>query len=861
MFAVGITARTLPDYFEPINVVGYSFLFSIGLRSFYILNSDTVRSNNLLLGQSFEDAVVRLPVVLISVAALALGYVAARQIHVLPRLAERLSRRRLVPARVVPVASLLLFAGGVGIFLLVVALDVRFSTDIASLSRKRSIDFGGTVGAGGYYRLLVQLTPFAFFLLAFAMIARLVDRTPLMLAFAALILLAACTVPYLTSSRGSILIIGINCVVFAYYSRRLKIAYLLPMGVLAISLVFAMGQLRAVNQRGVAFYDSALDSLLGSGNGIDVFRTSAIMGAADAADVRLHGSSLGSLFVAPVPRSVWPEKPPASLGPWGEDGTVRRPGTNQRHAARADRRGLPELRRARQRRSVVRVRRAAARVLQLLRPLPRSLVLHDRTVLRDAVAPRLRHRRSEPLARSAADASADGHRHARAARRDHGRGVTASVRGVRAAGAFGLRLAGAAATLALTLYVTRTLEGEAAGLFFVGLSILMLSACLSRQGLDMALVRRLAVLDSPEEAPVRAGLYRHAVVRVLGAALVLALLLAGGAFMLAATGRIEETVRDTVFRVALALPPFALVTTHGFCFQGGGRVVAAIFFRQVFMASITVALCVLLGADSLARVLDCLVLSCLLSLAVAAAIWRSRAGRPVVAPDAAYRRALDRTLPTLLAIAMMNQSVQWISPLLIGLVADAESVALYAVAARLAMLIGFVYTASNFLVSHRLAKLHSRHDVDGIAVLIRLATRLSLLFGLPLFLAYVVLAKPLLSLFGEGYERAWPALLILSFGQLVNVATGSVAFLQQMSGNEGSHLRNMLCSSAILLLATPPIAYAYGWLGASVVTCVAVATQNLLGVCQVKRLFGIDMPRLVLGAPPGRRGGAEDGSS
>jgi O-antigen/teichoic acid export membrane protein len=97
-----------------------------------------------------------------------------------------------------------------------------------------------------------------------------------------------------------------------------------------------------------------------------------------------------------------------------------------------------------------------------------------------------------------------------------------------------------------------------------------------------------------------------------------------------------------------------------------------------------------------------------------------------------------------------------------------------------------------------------------------------------------------MGLFGEEYVQAAHLLQILVVGQFINVITGSVGYLLNMSGHE-KDMRNVVFFSGPLALGLglflTPI---YGATGAAVATAIALASQNLIAVYMVKKRLGFN---------------------
>ncbi|MFT5718160.1 MAG: O-antigen/teichoic acid export membrane protein, partial [Oleiphilaceae bacterium] len=98
----------------------------------------------------------------------------------------------------------------------------------------------------------------------------------------------------------------------------------------------------------------------------------------------------------------------------------------------------------------------------------------------------------------------------------------------------------------------------------------------------------------------------------------------------------------------------------------------------------------------------------------------------------------------------------------------------------------------------------------------------------------------LMSFFGEEFRVASTALVILALGQFVNIATGSVGYLLSMTGLERKVRDNAFFSAIIGVTLGFVLIPIYGLLGASVATAIAIASQNLLGVYQVRKHLGFN---------------------
>lgn len=95
-----------------------------------------------------------------------------------------------------------------------------------------------------------------------------------------------------------------------------------------------------------------------------------------------------------------------------------------------------------------------------------------------------------------------------------------------------------------------------------------------------------------------------------------------------------------------------------------------------------------------------------------------------------------------------------------------------------------------------------------------------------------------MQLFGDEFLAAAPLLVVLSLGQMVNIATGSVGFLLLMSGHERTMKYITICSGTISIALLVFLSQSYGVLGAAWAMAIGMAIQNLTALYFVKRYLG-----------------------
>ena len=199
-------------------------------------------------------------------------------------------------------------------------LDQTGGLSLDALSRKRSLlidaDGGAVVrGNASYLRNLATITAPVLLILIGSLLAR---RERLSLSVWGLLLvltLSALAVPFFGSSRAgvAILLIQIGMMISLFY--RLRLVQLVTAAAILCVVFGAMTSMRTQAQQGIDQpAANALGALAASGNGLSISGNSLIIQRVPERLDYLYGSSLFTWVTAPIPRSLWPNKPEVGLG-------------------------------------------------------------------------------------------------------------------------------------------------------------------------------------------------------------------------------------------------------------------------------------------------------------------------------------------------------------------------------------------------------------------------------------------------------------------------------------------------------------------------------------------------------------------
>lgn len=201
------------------------------------------------------------------------------------------------------------------------------------------------------------------------------------------------------------------------------------------------------------------------------------------------------------------------------------------------------------------------------------------------------------------------------------------------------------------------------------------------------------------------------------------------------------------------------------------------------------------------------------------------------------RHWLAASLPVLLVdgqyILLANLDV-----LVVGAVLDPQAVAVYFAAARVVALVSFVHFAISAVSAEPIARFHARGDRGALIDIVRRLTRIDLALTLAGGLVVTALARPVLGLFGDGFEAGRGVMAILVAGLFVQAAFGPIRFLLTMTGQQNAMAVVLTATSALNVVLALLLVPRFGLEGAAVATTSTLAVSCLLLALLARRRLG-----------------------
>ncbi len=438
----------------------------------------------------------------------------------------------------------------------------------------------------------------------------------------------------------------------------------------------------------------------------------------------------------------------------------------------------------------------------------------------------------------------------------------------------------------LNLILARALSPADYGVYFVVLNTIIILATVGNAGMDqIVIVFAASNLSSGNPSAVRT-----AIVSCIGITAAGVLLVSIGLYLSAdwlfGTMMHMPQVHSIIPLILLWFVASTLQRQVAETFRGLHNIPSATMFgglknNGILLSAVTcLAMLVLLetGRISLWTVFIVMAYGSLFVLLCASGallLELRRAGHAAAQPSStngehlSISKALGEGWPlclSMLLTVLSNQGSGWLA----GMFDTPGHVALFGVAQRFVILLIVPMVVVYTLLPPIIVELHHRGEMKRLERVVQAVAGLS---GIPcglILLVIIVAGRPLLGfLFGAYYEAAYPVLLLLSFGQAVNIATGSWQIVLPMTGRKQQMLLLSVLSAAVFVVTGVIGGHYFGIHGIAAAFCASVAIVNLIGMFVVHRELGIwtfvhvnrEMVREVLAMvrnrvrkqPPGKR--------
>ena len=409
---------------------------------------------------------------------------------------------------------------------------------------------------------------------------------------------------------------------------------------------------------------------------------------------------------------------------------------------------------------------------------------------------------------------------------------------------YGLRLAGAALTLGLQIFLARFLQAYEYGLFAFTWSCLIILGEFLSFGFYNLIQRLIPEYRINNQPALLRGAVWGAAITILLSSLAITILIWAGLYGLVQAQLISSVYADLLIIGALSLPAFALADYLSGIGRSYGWMIRAFaptaLFRPLAIMGLFVGTIAFGVSSSALTAITCATIAIWITLLLSFLIISK------AMPDKDYQGSRDyKFRPWILAALpmMMISSFELllfnIDVLMISLFLSPDQTGLYFAATKIMVLVAFLNFSVGSAFTASYANHYLKNNHEALAKSIRRSASLTFYPSLLMITGIILFKDELLSLFGPGFEQASYVIFPLSIGLICRALVGPGERILMMTGKHFTcgaiYLGTVIIDIILNIILIPH----YGLLGAAIATSVSFVLMALLLFIMVRKHLSV----------------------
>ena len=407
------------------------------------------------------------------------------------------------------------------------------------------------------------------------------------------------------------------------------------------------------------------------------------------------------------------------------------------------------------------------------------------------------------------------------------------------------KIIGVVLGLIVSSLLTHLLSPVDLGAYYITVSIVVAGEVIAQLGLPITLVKLIAEFvgkGKPEAA-------KHVIIKILRILLVssvivsLLFLIFGNNIVQLFSGSGEIIYLIPIIIIWIIFWTFQDVLAE--VFRGYFDIKLAVIFGSIsttfFSMILFSGIWILEGHSDLKQIIILSIVSGFITLLIASASLYKKIHHISIGSD------IKITTDYILRISL----VMWVTNILLyiwakidiwimGIFTTPDQVAIYGTAIRLVILVSFPYIIISSIITPYIAEMNSKKDNKGLENGLKTASTIGSIPSMIMFIFVIFFGFSLLKiLFGEYYTQGYQILVILGFGQLINILAGFCGEVLLMTGYQAVMLKVTLLGATIALVITYLLVNTYGGIGVAIGMATGIIFQNIVCLLLTKKYLGI----------------------
>ncbi len=213
-------------------------------------------------------------------------------------------------------------------------------------------------------------------------------------------------------------------------------------------------------------------------------------------------------------------------------------------------------------------------------------------------------------------------------------------------------------------------------------------------------------------------------------------------------------------------------------------------------------------------------------------------------------RSLIPSLLPLWAAAIVYAMIQQFDVVIVGSLLSKAEAGSYFAAQKTAQLLSLVLIAGGLATAPHMSSLFHAGKLQELQSLCRKLAIAIASVTIGGFGFLILAGKVLLGIFDPQFVAAYPILIAIALGTVVDAVSGPNAYLMQMTKFEGAYLKTLVGCYGLVIAAQFLLIPRYGSLGAALASAGGIVTWNFLAIYILRRKAGLDPSLLAVIMPP-----------
>lgn len=188
---------------------------------------------------------------------------------------------------------------------------------------------------------------------------------------------------------------------------------------------------------------------------------------------------------------------------------------------------------------------------------------------------------------------------------------------------------------------------------------------------------------------------------------------------------------------------------------------------------------------------------------------------------------------------VVNTILDSVDTLLLAFFVSVVAIGQYTAAIKISGFVLLPMTSLNVVFTPTIAELYAKREHQRLGAMFKLVTKWTIILCLPIFAIATLFSVPLLELSGSSFVGAWPLLIVLSLGNMVGAATGSVGYMLLMTGHQKFSFFNSIATVILNIVLGLILTPRYGAIGTAISTGFSIGVINLIRLVEVYVLLKI----------------------